>query len=128
LGVKGMGLAILVGSIVTAGLSAIDFFIFAPLIGGIVAGFLIKNGSIYFSLADFKPAMVGLLSGVLGALIVLIGIHFFVTPPTEGLADWSTGLWVYSIVLLFAGPFLGAMGGAVGGIARNMVKPKKHLD
>jgi MFS family permease len=126
LDIKNVGLAILVGAVVTCLLSFL-LWIFAPFIGALIAGFLYNNGSTNrrYSYYDYNPAWVGLLSAILGVFIFLIVLHlFFETPPTEGRGDWEFGVFAIRITLLFGGLFLGYFGGALGGFARNMVKGK----
>jgi hypothetical protein len=130
LGTKGMVSAVIVGSLATAGFILIGLLVapiigflglgFAPLLGGIIAGGLTKNG--------YKSVLVGLLSGILGAFIFIIAMIVLLqaSPPEWGRSEVEFAIFGLSVGLVFFGLIFGTIGGVIGGGIRNTVKVKKH--
>jgi len=123
---EGMGSAIFVGLIVTAGCMLISaqtqiliLWMFGPLLGGIIAGILTKNGS--------KCVLAGLLSGIFGSFVFIIGMLISYPPPKEMRNDWEFLTFVASIVAVYAGFVWGSIGGVVGGMGSEMAKTKSVL-
>jgi hypothetical protein len=135
LDVKGIGsatLAILVGSLFYAGVMLGGLFggaeilllgfMLGPLLGGVIAGILTKNG--------FASVGVGLLSGLLGAFIfitaMLIDLHY--NPPEYLRSEVEFAIFGLSVGSVFFGLIFGTIGGVIGAGIRNTVKSKKHYE
>lgn len=141
-------LAIIIGSLVTAGFMLIGWqvqnyvlWVFGPLLGGIIAGliiknrpvtssdfdnWLIKNGSVKSPVSG-KIVLVGLLSGLLGAFVFIVGLIIIYPPPIEQRSEWELVRFAASLMSIFAGLFLGSIGGAIGGGIRKIVEGKKRF-
>jgi uncharacterized membrane protein YeaQ/YmgE (transglycosylase-associated protein family) len=118
-------LAILVGSLVTAGLMLVgwqiqsDFFILVPLLGGLISGFLTKNSN--------KSFLAGLLSGILGAFVFIVGLIIIYPPPIEQRSEWELVRFAASLGSIFAGLIFGFLGGAIGGWIRETSNSKRRF-